>query len=111
MAAYLESLRRLKSYALSAIAPAHGRVLAEPIKVIDGVIAHRERREAKVRAALDQLGDATMDQLLVRVYDDVRPELHPLARQSLEAHLIKLTRDGVCTHEGNSWQARSSRHT
>src|SRR5262249_45508307 len=50
MAAYLDSLALLKRYRPRAIAPGHGRVLDEPLRVIDGVVAHRGRREAKVLA-------------------------------------------------------------
>jgi glyoxylase-like metal-dependent hydrolase (beta-lactamase superfamily II) len=106
MAAYLDSLRRLRELPLRAIAPGHGHVLQDPIAVIDGVIAHRERREAKVLSVLGSLVRATLDQLLPRVYDDVRRELHPLARLSLEAHLIKLEREGRCGREGADWLAR-----
>jgi glyoxylase-like metal-dependent hydrolase (beta-lactamase superfamily II) len=106
MAAYLDSLRRLRELPLRAIAPGHGHVLQDPIAVIDGVIAHRERREAKVLSVLGSLVRATLDELLPRVYDDVRRELHPLARLSLEAHLIKLEREGRCGREGADWLAR-----
>jgi glyoxylase-like metal-dependent hydrolase (beta-lactamase superfamily II) len=110
MAAYLESLRRLKSYAPEAIAPGHGHVIQSPIKAIDQLIAHREKREAKVAAALREAGGGTLDTLLPLVYDDVRPELHKIARLTLEAHLIKLTREGRCVHEGDTWRDRSSKH-
>jgi glyoxylase-like metal-dependent hydrolase (beta-lactamase superfamily II) len=103
MAAYMYSLRRLRGYPMRAIAPGHGRVLGNPVGVIDGVIAHRERREAKVVAALTAFGTASLDELLARVYDDVRPELHDFARLSLEAHLIKLREEGRCRREGASW--------
>jgi glyoxylase-like metal-dependent hydrolase (beta-lactamase superfamily II) len=106
MAAYLESLRRLRTYPLRAIAPGHGRLLRDPLAVIDGVIAHRERREAKVLGALGMLGRATLDELLPRVYDDVAPQLHGLARLSLEAHLVKLERETRCGREGMVWLAR-----
>lgn len=105
MAAYLDSLRRLRELPLRAIAPGHGRILQDPIAVIDGVIAHRERREAKVLAVLGSRVRATLDELLPRVYDDVRRELHPLARLSLEAHLVKLEREGRCGREGATWLA------
>ena len=94
MSDYLESLARLKRYHPKAIAPGHGRVLADPIGVIDGIIAHRARREAKVLAVLNAAGRGSLDELLPRVYDDVRAELLPIARYSLEAHLIKLQREG-----------------
>jgi glyoxylase-like metal-dependent hydrolase (beta-lactamase superfamily II) len=108
MAAYLESLERLKRYRPRAIAPGHGRVLGDPIGIIDGVIAHRARREAKVLAVLASMGRGSLEELLPRVYDDVRPELLPIARASLEAHLIKLGREGRAGRDGAMWLARVS---
>ena len=105
MAAYLESLERLRLYRPKAIAPGHGRVLSDPSRVIDGVIAHRARREAKVLKVLGTLGRARLDELLPKVYDDVRPELLPIARLSLEAHLIKLVREGRSGRDGDAWLA------
>lgn len=107
MSAYLDSLRRLEAYPLRAIAPGHGRVLDRPREVIAGVIAHRERREAKVLAALGKLGDASVEALIAHVYDDVRPELHRLARHTLEAHLAKLEREGRCERRGAGWAPTS----
>jgi len=105
MAAYMDSLRRLKTYPLRAIAPGHGRVLPDPQGVIDHVIAHRLQREARVATALRELGPATLGELVVRVYADVSPSLHWLARRSLEAHLIKLANEGRCVREGDRWIA------
>ena len=106
MAAYLHSLELLKRYRPRAIAPGHGRVLEEPERVIDAVIAHRGRREAKVFAVLGAVGPVTIDELLPKVYDDVKADLLPIARYSLEAHLIKLEHDGRATRIGNVWSVR-----
>jgi glyoxylase-like metal-dependent hydrolase (beta-lactamase superfamily II) len=106
MGAYLRSLELLKSYGARAIAPGHGRVLTDPVRVIDGIVAHRARREAKVVAVLSGTGGGEIDALLPRVYDDVRPELLPIARYSLEAHLIKLEHDGRAMHEQGVWSLR-----
>lgn len=105
MAAYLDSLERLKAYAPRAIAPGHGRVIGDPVRVIDSVIAHRGRREAKVLAVLDRHRRGTLDELLPAVYDDVKSELLPIARYSLEAHLIKLHREGRAERHGDIWVA------
>lgn len=107
MAAYLASLERLKTYDLRSIAPGHGRVLTDPIETIDRVIAHRGKREAKVLAVLESLGRGTLDELLPKVYSDVRPELLKIARLSLEAHLIKLVREDRAGHESGVWLAKS----
>jgi glyoxylase-like metal-dependent hydrolase (beta-lactamase superfamily II) len=109
LAAYLDALQRLKGYALEAIAPGHGRLMTQPQAVIDGVIAHRGRREAMVIAALGALGAgtgaATMDALLDTVYAGLDPALRRFARATLEAHLIKLEREGRAHRDSEGWHA------
>jgi hypothetical protein len=78
--------------------------MAEPRRIIEGVVRHRLAREAKVITALRELGPADLPTLLARVYDDVRPELHPVAARSLNAHLIKLRRDGLAMSEAERWR-------
>jgi glyoxylase-like metal-dependent hydrolase (beta-lactamase superfamily II) len=113
MGAYLQALERLKTYPLRAIAPGHGRVMRDPVGVIDGVIAHRGRREAKVVAVLNRMRRGSLDELLAQVYDDVHTDLLPIARYSLEAHLIKLRREGRASVDpgvdGDRWVAPAGR--
>lgn len=106
MAAYLQSLRRLRAYPLASIAPGHGRLLQEPLSVIDALIAHRLQREAQVLAELRRAVQASTDELLPRVYFDVSPAVIGLARHSLEAHLIKLADEGAIDRHGGIWHAR-----
>ena len=106
MRAYLESLRRLKAYAIQAIAPAHGRLLTRPVDVIDGLIAHRLEREAQVLLELRTLGVTSIEALLAIVYRGLQPALSGLARCTLEAHLIKLQHDGLAEQRGELWHAR-----
>lgn len=105
MAAYLDSLRVVREAAPRAIAPGHGRVLEEPARVIDRVIAHRMFRERLLRGRLRARGAATIDELLPAVYPDVRRELWPMARCTLEAHLVKLEREGAVRREDATWYA------
>jgi glyoxylase-like metal-dependent hydrolase (beta-lactamase superfamily II) len=105
MAAYIESLERLKTYQPLAIAPGHGGVLTDPVGSIDYVIAHRAKREAKVLAVLNEMGRGTLDELLPKVYSDVKPQLLRIARLSLEAHLIKLVREGRAGRDRDLWLA------
>src|SRR5690554_2613911 len=90
MRAYLESLNRLRELPLRGLAPGHGDIMREPVEVIDALIAHRQRREQKIIAAMRSEGPALLDTLLLAVYDDVEPHLLPWARQTLRAHLLKL---------------------
>jgi glyoxylase-like metal-dependent hydrolase (beta-lactamase superfamily II) len=105
MGAYIESLQRLKTYPLRAIAPGHGALMHDPLRVIDAVIEHRGRREAKVLAVLNSVRRARVQELLPQVYDDVRAELWPFAQLTLEAHLIKLAREGRSARDGEHWLA------
>jgi glyoxylase-like metal-dependent hydrolase (beta-lactamase superfamily II) len=101
---YLDSLALLHTLPLRVLAPGHGELMTEPRAVVDGLIRHRLGREAKVLAAL-AAGSGTLDQLLPRVYDDVPRALHPMARYSLWAHLLKLARESRAAEQAGRWEA------
>jgi len=108
MTTYLKSLERLLALDLAAFAPGHGRVIDKPHDEVKRLIAHRFKREKKVVAAFSKQNPATLDELLPLVYDDVPQGIHPVARRSLHAHLIKLREDGRVTESGESWRLRLS---
>jgi len=103
MAAYLASLRELSRRDLDWLAPGHGFLMAQPAQAMQGIVAHRLRREAKVVAAMRALGPADVDTLLARVYDDVQPRLLAMAMRSLTAHLHKLRDDGAARERDGRW--------
>jgi glyoxylase-like metal-dependent hydrolase (beta-lactamase superfamily II) len=106
MQAYLASLARLRAYPIERIAPGHGRVLTQPLAVIDAIVAHRAAREARVVAALPvTCVGATLEELLPVVYAEVARGLWPMARLSLTASLVKLEREGRARRDGERWQA------
>jgi glyoxylase-like metal-dependent hydrolase (beta-lactamase superfamily II) len=96
MAAYLAQLERLERLDALVALPAHGEPIDAPSARFRQYIAHREKREAKVLAALAgaPIDGGSLDALVPVVYDDTPPLLWPLGRMSLEAHLIKLVREG-----------------
>lgn len=94
MSEYLHSLARLQKEPVKRIAPGHGLTIEDAQAEITRIIAHRLQREAKVVERLGRLGKADLDTLVVSVYDDVDPRLHPVAKGSLLAHLLKLEEDG-----------------
>ena len=107
MSAYLASLQSLQTRGLQWLAPGHGFLVAQPNAVLQGLVAHRLRRESKVLQALQAVREGTVDDLLPRVYDDVPAALHAMARRSLLAHLIKLQKDGrAAASDGDRWSAR-----
>jgi glyoxylase-like metal-dependent hydrolase (beta-lactamase superfamily II) len=91
---YLQSLARLQREPVTRIAPGHGVVIEDAQAEVARLIAHRLQREAKVAERLSRAGRATLDVLVTSVYDDVDPRLHPVAKGSLLAHLLKLEADG-----------------
>ena len=94
MQLYLQSLARLQREPVTRIAPGHGTVIEDAQAEVARLIAHRLQREAKVGERLRRAGRATIDVLVASVYDDVDPRLHPVAKGSLLAHLLKLEADG-----------------
>jgi len=103
MAAYVASLRALAELELDWLAPGHGFLMDRPKRAMEGIVAHRLRREAKLVAAMQALGPSDEKALLARVYDDVRPQLHAMALRSLRAHLYKLHADGAATEREGRW--------
>ena len=94
MQLYLQSLARLQREPVTRIAPGHGTVIEDAQSEVTRLIAHRLQREAKVVERLRRAGRATIDVLVTSVYDDVDSRLHPVAKGSLLAHLLKLEADG-----------------
>jgi hydroxyacylglutathione hydrolase len=96
LAAYLASLRRLLDLDVQRIYPGHGPVLEPARPVIEEFIAHRLERDRQILAALGA-GAETVPEIVERVYRDVAPVLHPVARLSVQSHLVKLEREGRVT--------------
>jgi glyoxylase-like metal-dependent hydrolase (beta-lactamase superfamily II) len=103
MTAYMGSLEKLAAHEFERIAPGHGGVMQRGKRVISLLRAHRVAREDKVVGKLMH-GAATLDQLTPAVYDDVPQERHAWAKLTLEAHLIKLARDGRVIEYAGSWR-------
>jgi glyoxylase-like metal-dependent hydrolase (beta-lactamase superfamily II) len=97
LAAYLDSLRRLRELDLDTICPGHGPFVNDPGAKLDEYISHRLERERKIVAALDA-GARTRDEILDRAWDDVDVDAVPFLRDAagatLQAHLEKLRDEG-----------------
>jgi glyoxylase-like metal-dependent hydrolase (beta-lactamase superfamily II) len=105
MAAYIRSLESLLHEPLDYLAPGHGTLILDPHAAIRALIQHRLRREAKVLASLPRQHPADLPTLVQRVYDDVPPQLHPLAQRSLLAHLLKLEAEARARRVADRWIA------
>jgi glyoxylase-like metal-dependent hydrolase (beta-lactamase superfamily II) len=100
---YIESLRLLLDYPIDVLGPAHGHLIDTPKKEIQYLIDHRLGRETKVVSVLSKERAGTLDSLTPLVYDDVDAKLHPIARYSLLAHLLKLEKDQRAEHTDEKW--------
>ncbi|MFO0552946.1 MAG: MBL fold metallo-hydrolase [Polyangiaceae bacterium] len=109
MRVYLEQLARLEGLDATVALPAHGAPIREPGTLLRAYQAHRLMREGWIQQAVDAAGPAggTLDELVLVAYSDVKPEVRPIARLSLEAHLIKLEHDGAVTRRGERWVPKS----
>lgn len=105
MVQYLEALERLLGFDIARFAPGHGHVIESPYDEVRKLIKHRMGREKKVIGALQKARRATLDTLVPLAYDDVSEKLHPVARRSLHAHLLKLEKDGKAKREAEDWIA------
>lgn len=106
MQAYLDSLERLLQLQISAFAPGHGHVISSPQDEVRKLVAHRLKREQKIRDALERIGPSTLEQLVVHAYDDVPPRIHNVAMRSLHASLIRLENIGRAVGADGVWRVR-----
>jgi glyoxylase-like metal-dependent hydrolase (beta-lactamase superfamily II) len=104
MGAYIASLDKLMPLGFERIAPGHGDVMARAKRVLTALRAHRIFREDKVLRSLAKLHEASIAALTPLVYDDVPADRHEWARLTLEAHLIKLLREGRVAEQGGNWR-------
>lgn len=89
LAAFLDSLALLAAADLSLMAPGHGPWITDPAAKLAEYVEHRLMRERRLLAALDS-GERSRAALLATAWDDVPPELLPMAAMAMEAHLEKL---------------------
>jgi glyoxylase-like metal-dependent hydrolase (beta-lactamase superfamily II) len=97
MADYLESLQKIRKLRLRSIAPGHGHLIEDPKDVIDHYLEHRLERERQILGVVADEGTTKVDAIVKHVYADVPTELHPVARYSVHAHLLKLAAEGKVT--------------
>jgi hydroxyacylglutathione hydrolase len=99
LGAFRASLRRLAGRGERVYYPGHGAPVTEPGRLVAHILAHREAREAEIRAALAR-GPATVAELVAAIYAGVDPALHGAAGRNVLAHLVDLAERGVVAPEG-----------
>jgi glyoxylase-like metal-dependent hydrolase (beta-lactamase superfamily II) len=108
MGLYLESLSHLRGLGARVLLPAHGGPIQDPDPVLAHYIAHRLERENRVLHALRaQGGPASARDLVPAAYADAPMSVWPLAARSVEAHLLKLVREGRARETGRGYVAEA----
>jgi glyoxylase-like metal-dependent hydrolase (beta-lactamase superfamily II) len=103
MTDYLRSLERLLEIHIDLILPGHGPLVGRPEAKIKEYIDHRLMREQQVIQALRQ-GRESIGAMTEIIYADISGPLKNVAEFSVEAHLIKLIREGRVKQEGQRYR-------
>ena len=104
---YLESLERIRALKPRALLPAHGPRVTDPEALLVAYLQHRRDREQQVVDGLSA-GRDTVESIADFIYDGLVPALMPAARDTVRAHLDKLTKEGRAIREGARWKAERS---
>jgi hydroxyacylglutathione hydrolase len=102
MTDYIKSLERLLGLSIGLILPGHGPMVGKPEAKIREYIEHRLMREQQVIDALRK-GRETIGAITEMIYVEVSGPLKNVAEFSVQAHLIKLMREGKVKQEGTRY--------
>ena len=93
LAAYLDSLERLRAAGPRLLCPGHGPYIENASGKIAEYIEHRRMREERLVSALER-GERSRAALLAYAWSDVPAGLRPAAAVVMQAHLEKLAAEG-----------------
>lgn len=102
MALYIQSLEKLLEFKIRLLLPGHGPVIDDPYGKIHEYIDHRLLREREVFQSL-QDGHHTIPSITARIYKELAAPLASVAQLSVEAHLLKLIREGRVMKDGERY--------
>ncbi len=97
---YMASLEKLRLRAETLYWPGHGGPVEDPQRYVRHLANHRRQREAGILARL-AAGDATVREIVAKIYDGLDPALTGAAGLSTLAHLQDLVERGRVEHEGS----------
>jgi glyoxylase-like metal-dependent hydrolase (beta-lactamase superfamily II) len=104
MGDYMASLDKLLPRQDRIYYPTHGAPIEKPRAFVSAMLGHRRAREAQVLDALRR-GTCTIPALVAALYAGLDQRLHRAAALTVEAHLIKLEKDGRVVRDGERWHS------
>lgn len=102
MALYIQSLEKLLELRIRFLLPGHGLTIDDPYGKIKEYVDHRLMREQEVLQCLRD-GHHTIPTIAAAIYTDTPAPLLSAARLSVEAHLLKLIKEGRVSKEGERY--------
>lgn len=102
MTSYLQSLEKLLKLKIRLLLPGHGPVIHDPHGKIQEYIDHRLMREQEVLQSLRE-GHHTIPAIAGRIYAELAAPLQPVSQLTVEAHLLKLIKEGRVGREGERY--------
>ena len=96
---YLASLEKVARRSDAIYWPGHGGPVRDPHRYVRALIGHRRQREAAILARLEA-GEASVAEIVARVYPGLAPALVGAASLSTLAHLVELTARGLAASDG-----------
>lgn len=105
MAAYLDSLDRLRDLDLRVLYPGHDEPIEAPENRLEGLIEHRLERERRVRTAVES-GNHGVEAIRDVAYEKDLSGVEELAALAVEAHLEKLAAEGELEWDGEHARLR-----
>jgi glyoxylase-like metal-dependent hydrolase (beta-lactamase superfamily II) len=104
MAAYMQSLDKLRQRGDRIYYPAHGPPVTRPQQYVRSLIGHRLQREKQIlRLVSRQPRD--IPEIVANAYPGLDPRLVTAAGGSVYAHLLDLQKRGLVQSEGELWTA------
>src|SRR3954447_9336535 len=106
MAAYIQSLEKLRRRDDRIYYPAHGPAVTNPQQYVRGLIGHRMQREKQI---LRLVGEQPRDipDIVANAYPGLDPRLIVAAGGSVYAHLLDLQKRGLVELQQDRWTAVS----
>jgi glyoxylase-like metal-dependent hydrolase (beta-lactamase superfamily II) len=102
MAAYMQSLDKLRQRDDRVYYPAHGAPVDNPRQYVRHLIGHRMQREKQILRLVGERPRPVPD-IVANAYPGLDPRLVTAAGGSVLAHLVDLERRGLVEREGDEW--------
>ena len=104
MAAYLQSLDKLRQREDRIYFPAHGPAVTNPRQYVRHLVGHRMQREKQILGLVRDEPRGIAD-IVANAYPGLDPRLTAAAGGSVYAHLLDLERRGLVERDGDQWTA------